>query len=127
MVQSEDVEILERRAAEDLRAAEILLDSDDELMAQVGFLLQQYIEKRMKASLQKHDIEYPKTHDLVMLLKLFPNKGVCVDDKIFAHVLSRFAVESRYGAFSTPPLDGQQMLEKTKKFAELIETLWGNA
>jgi len=127
MVQSEDTDILERRAAEDLRAAEILLDNDDELLAQIGFHLQQFIEKRMKIGLQKHDVDYPKTHDLVMLLNLFPHKGIGEDDEIFAYVLSRFAVESRYSAFSKPPFNGQQMLDKTKKFADLIETLWDDA
>jgi len=127
MVQSEDIIVLERRAAEDLRAAEILLDNDDELLAQIGFHLQQFIEKRMKIGLQKHNIDYPKTHDLVLLLNLFPRRRVSEDDEVLAYVLSRFAVESMYGAFSEPPFNGQQMLEKTKIFAELIGSLWDDA
>jgi len=126
MVLSEDIEVLERRAAEDLTVAEILLDSDEELLAQIGFHLQQFIEKKMKASLRRQKIDYPKTHDLILLLKLFPCKRVSEDDEIFAHILSLFAVESRYGICSEPPMDGRQMLEEAKKFAELIETLWND-
>jgi HEPN domain-containing protein len=78
----------------------------------------------MKASLQRHDIDYPKTHDLVILLELFPYEKVGADEEALAYILSRFAVESRYSMSSTPPFDGRQMIDKTKKFAELIETLW---
>jgi len=100
-----------------------LVEGDDELMAQIGFFLQQFIEKKMKAHLQEHGVDYPKTHDLVLLLKLFPQERISVDDKRFANILSRFAVESRYGKHSMPPLDGRQMLDRTKKFAELLEML----
>lgn len=80
----------------------------------------------MKASLYKHGIDYPKTHDLVLLLTLFPQKMICEEDEIFAHILSRFAVESRYGLYATPPLDDRQMLDKAKMFVELIETTWSH-
>jgi len=78
----------------------------------------------MKVCLKEHDTDYPKTHDLVVLLKLFPQKKITEDDKAFAYILSRFAVESGYSKRSVPPMDGQQMMEKTKIFAELIEILW---
>ena len=124
MVQSESINILRQRAEEDLQAAEILLDRNDELMAQIGFFLQQFVEKRMKVSLAEHGIKYPKTHDLSILLELFPQEKIGEDDEMFAQIISRFAVESRYDKFSVPPMDGQQMLNKVKKFAEFIETLW---
>ena len=124
MVQSDSIDILRRKASEDLQVAEMIVDNNDELIAQIGFHLQQFIEKRMKVSLGEHGIDYPKTHDLVMLLKLFPRKQINDDDKTFAHILSRFAVESRYDEMTAPPMDGRQMLEKAKSFAEFIETLW---
>jgi hypothetical protein len=55
---------------------------------------------------------------------LFPGERISDDDKTFAYILSRFAVESRYDEMTAPPMDGQQLLKETKKFAELIETLW---
>ena len=124
MVQSESINILRQRAAEDLQVAEIILGNDDELITQIGFHLQQFVEKRMKVCLAEHGIDYPKTHDLVMLLRLFPQKQIRDDNKTFAHILSRFAVESRYDEMTAPPLDGQQLLNEAKKFTEFIETLW---
>ena len=124
MVQSDSINVLRQRAAEDLRAAEILIDSNDELIAPIGFHLQQFIEKKMKVILAEHGIKYPKTHDLSILLELFPHEKISEDDEMFAQIISRFAVESRYEKFSVPPMDGQQMLEKVKRFAELIESLW---
>jgi len=124
VVPYDDIETLKERSAQDLRAAEVLIENDDELLEHIGFNLQQYIEKKMKVHLQENGIDYPKTHDLVILLELFPQKNVNEDDETFAYILSRFAVEMRYGKRSIPPMDGQQMLERAKKFAKLIETLW---
>ncbi|MCL2786108.1 MAG: HEPN domain-containing protein [Methanomassiliicoccaceae archaeon] len=124
MVQYDDIAALRQRATEDLRVAEIILDHDDELLTQMGFHLQQFLEKRMKVCLQEHNVDYPKTHDLVLLLELFPQEKISDNDRTFAYILSRYAVELRYGIRSAPPLDGRQMLERAKKFAELMETLW---
>lgn len=124
MAQYDDIKILKQRAAEDLLVAEIILDNDHELLAQIGFHLQQFLEKRMKVILQENHIDYPKTHDLAILLRLFPQKKINADDKEFMYILSQFAVESRYDEYPQSPWDGRQMLDKTKKFAELIETVW---
>ena len=124
MAQYDDIEILEQKAEEDLLGAEILLDCDHELPALVGFHLQQFLEKKMKASLQRHDVDYPRTHDLSMLLDMFPQGKVSEDDEIFVQVLSQFAVDSRYGEYTEPPWDSDQMLKKAKDFAKFLETLW---
>ena len=124
MAQYNDAEILEQKAAQDLLGAEILLEKSDELLDLVGFHLQQFIEKKMKASLNRHGIVYPRTHDLRALLRLFPREDVGEDDVMFLHILSRLAVESRYNDYFAPPLDGQQMFDRAVSFAERIETLW---
>jgi HEPN domain-containing protein len=98
--------------------------SDDEHLYLIGFHLQQYVEKKMKADLQRHGVDYPRTHDLGVLLRAYPRKDISEDDRMFLHILSRFAVESRYNDFFMPPLDGQQMLIKAKKFVGSMETLW---
>ncbi|MCL2607477.1 MAG: HEPN domain-containing protein [Methanomassiliicoccaceae archaeon] len=116
--------MLELRAADDLLGAKVLLDSSHELPALIGFHLQQFVEKKMKISLQKRDIDYPKTHDLSMLLELFPQENINEDDEIFAQILSQFAVNTRYGECIELPWDGQEMLEKAKEFVEKMETLW---
>ncbi|MCL2712436.1 MAG: HEPN domain-containing protein [Methanomassiliicoccaceae archaeon] len=124
MVLYEDIDNLRQIAAEDLWVAEMILDSNDELLAHIGFNLQQYVEKMMKASLQEHDIDYPKTHDLVLLLELFPQEKVTKEDAAFAYILSRFSVETRYRRSYAPPMDGKQIFERAKRFAAKIETLW---
>ena len=78
----------------------------------------------MKACLQKHNIDYPKTHDLSILLELFPQEKIIENDEVFAHILSRYAVESRYGRYTGSPFDGQQMSDKAKDLVRKIETLW---
>jgi len=122
MVQYDDINVLERRAAEDLLGAEVLLNSGRELPALIGFHLQQFVEKKMKICLQKRSVHYPKTHDLLMLLELFPQENVSEDDELFVQVLSQFAVDSRYGESIEPMWDGQEMLEMAKEFVGKIET-----
>ena len=124
MARSDDVKILKQRSAEDLQVAEMIVSIDDELIAHIGFNLQQFLEKKMKASLYENGIDYPKTHDLAALLKLFPQKRIGEKEKMFAYILSQYAVESRYADDPLPMMDGQQLLSETKKFAEFIETLW---
>jgi len=118
------IEGLKLRSAEDLRVAEILVEADDELLAQIGFNLHHFLETKMKADLQSHKVRHPWTHDLVALLKLYPQKRVSEEDKVFAYVISCFAAESRYSDHFTLPWDGRQMLVRTRKFADMIETLW---
>ena len=126
MVQYNDIEILEQKAAGDLWAAETIIEKDDERLELIGFHLQQHAEKKMKADLQRHDIDYPKTHDLVTLLRLFPQKNISDEDEEFASILTRFAAESRYVDYFIPPFDGQQLIERTKKLTELTKTLWSD-
>ena len=119
MAQYDDVEILEQKAANDLLVAEMIVDNNDELLEQAGFHLQQFVEKKIKAELHRRRVDYPWTHDLGALLKVFPTTHVSEDDKTFLYILSRFAVESRYNDYFKPPWDGRQMLERAKKFAEM--------
>ena len=124
MGQHDDVRVLDQRADEDLMVAELIIDNNDELLEQIGFHLQQFVEKKMKVSLKRHNVDYPLTHDIARLLKLFPREKVSEDDKMFAYTLSHYAVESRYGEEPESPWDGQYMLDKAKKFVQLVESLW---
>jgi len=124
MAQYDNIEVLELRAGEDLSGAEVLLESEREYPTLILFHLQQFVEKMMKVSLQKHGVNYPRTHDLSVLLELFPQEKISEDDDVFAHLLSQFAVGSRYGEYVEPPWSGRDMLEKAKEFVEMIGTLW---
>ncbi len=85
------------KAEEDLLTAEHTLALGEDCPAGVVcFHAQQCAEKYMKALLVYHDIEFPKTHDLVVLLNRLGKwspRDVPLED---AHPLNRYSVEARY-------------------------------
>jgi HEPN domain-containing protein len=60
----EVTEFMLERARRDLRAAEQLLSVEDRDEAIIGFLLQQAVEKALKAILAANEVEIPLTHNL---------------------------------------------------------------
>lgn len=62
----------------------------------ICFHAQQAAEKYIKAYLVFHEVDFPKTHDLVVLLKLALNAGL--EGLVIADVqpLNRYSVEARY-------------------------------
>lgn len=69
----EELEVAElflRKAASDLSAARALAADPDQQDDVVGFHAQQVVEKAMKAVLALRGLEIPRTHDLVLLLRL---------------------------------------------------------
>jgi HEPN domain-containing protein len=64
-----------------------------------GFHAQQAAEKALKAWLTLLKDEYPKTHDLSLLLTLLETRGQDVTPYLELIELNPFAVQYRYGAF----------------------------
>ena len=60
------------KAAQDLRAAEVLLAADPPLLGEAAYHCQQAGEKALKGFLSWHDIPFGKTHDLAAI------GGLCV-------------------------------------------------
>lgn len=58
------------KAGEDLGLAEDLLTQNSPYLGAIGFHSQQGAEKYLKAFLIHHQIDFPKTHDLVEILDL---------------------------------------------------------
>jgi len=95
------------KAIEDFNAAKYIVDLSDEkiLTSIVCFHCQQAVEKLLKAYLVAKKIDFAKTHNLEILLKL------CIDlDKEFRNIsignLSDYAVEIRYpDEFYTPSIE----------------------
>lgn len=85
------------KAEQDLRAAERLLESDDEtLYDSVCFHAQQCAEKYLKAFLAHIMVEFPHTHDLRVLLGLI-NSRIPLDADTAAVIgLNRYAIQTRY-------------------------------
>ncbi len=84
-------------AESDFRTAELLLKTEEESPFEaICFHAQQCAEKYLKALLVHHSIDFPKTHDLVMLMNLFPPQ-VEIDLRVEEVLpLNRYAVEARY-------------------------------
>ena len=62
----------------------------------VCFHAQQCAEKYLKALLVAEGIEFPKTHDLIILLNLVP-KGISLPlSAADVHPLDRYSIEARY-------------------------------
>ena len=85
------------RAHKDLVSGEVLLRGGFEDYENVGFHAQQAAEKYIKAFLVRHQIEFPKTHNIALLRQLVAN----VDPELAkslaeADALTPYGVEFRY-------------------------------
>ena len=84
-----------KKAENDLIAARQILLLEEAPTDAVCFHAQQVVEKALKALLTQRGVEFPKTHNLLVLLELLGDidfegfRGACV-------LLSEHAVEARY-------------------------------
>jgi HEPN domain-containing protein len=102
------------------------LDIDDELF---GFHAQQACEKALKAWLAFLGVEYPRTHDIAVLLAVLHNTGVDVDRYRSLEGQTAFAVQYRYEAFSVTQsiLDRHDVLEGVSELLTAVEELVGQS
>lgn len=85
------------RAEKDLRAAGVLLESGIEDYENVGFHSQQAAEKFLKALLVRHQIEFPKTHEISRLRDLVAQVDEGLAERLEpADLLTPYGVEFRY-------------------------------
>ncbi len=106
------------KAQQDLRAGEVILTGDFEDYANVGFHAQQAAEKFIKALLVRHQIEFPKTHDIAVLRMLVARVDQSLADRLAAaDVLTPYGVEFRYPG--EPPLSRDQG-HRALKLAEQV-------
>lgn len=95
-----------RKAADDLYVARRLAADAGAPLWILGFHAQQAVEKSLKAVLALRGIEFPRTHNLVMLLELLRRAGVAAppDGDDLARLIP-FGVVARYEA----ALDGDEI------------------
>lgn len=87
--------LLEAQAG--MRAAEHLLGIEQDDYSAVAFHAQQAAEKLLKALLVRHQIPFPKTHDIAQLLELVAQSTPSLCDELApAALLTPFGVEFRY-------------------------------
>lgn len=86
------------KAEHDLRNAEhtLTLDDDDCPFDTVCFHAQQCVEKCLKAVLVLRRVDFPKTHDVVVLMRLVPADSRFDLGVADLSALNRYAVETRY-------------------------------
>lgn len=86
-----------KKADGDLRAAEIMMRSDLEDWFAAAFHAQQSAEKFLKAFLVRHQIPFPKTHDISQLLDIVAKADRSLKKVLAsAGMLTPFGVEFRY-------------------------------
>ncbi|MBI5701678.1 HEPN domain-containing protein [Candidatus Saganbacteria bacterium] len=88
----------------------------------IAFHCQQAIEKYLKTLLLSHEILFPKTHDLIELLKLLQPKdpflyGIYSEFKI----LNPYAVGFRYPGEDITSEELKKVIKTTKKLALLLK------
>ena len=106
-----------RKAAGDLQAAERLLGLQQDDHFTSAFHAQQAAEKFLKAFLVRHQIPFPKTHDIQDLLKLAARVDATLERELSsAAMVTPFGVEFRYPGDETADRDtAQQALDEANR------------
>lgn len=85
------------KARKDLATGEIILREDFEDYENSGFHAQQAAEKFIKAFLVRHQIQFPKSHDIALLRQLVARVDSKLAEKLAtADALTPYGVEFRY-------------------------------
>ena len=94
-------EVLLRKAKQDELALEKLLDDRDIEDDLLGVHAQQAAEKMLKALLAARGVDYPKTHNLRVLIELLSAEGIRLPEKL-AEIdrLTQFGTTFRYDSIS---------------------------
>ncbi len=99
------------KATADLDAAEQLRSQGGRFREIIAFHCQQAAEKYLKALLVRHQIEFPKTHDIAKLLDRLATVDPSVAESLRdADVLTPFGVEVRYPSEAPEVLAGGETL-----------------
>lgn len=103
-------------AEKDYKAARILARAEEPQTDAAGFHLQQAVEKALKAWLALKAVDYPKTHDLSLLLGLLEDQAERIEPFWSLLELNPFAVQFRY------ELPGEDF-PNFEQLAQLVEQL----
>ncbi len=112
-------------AERDYEAARILAHAENPQTDVAGFHLEQAAEKALKAWLLLKGIDYPRTHDLNVMLGLLEDQGESVEIFWSLLVLNPFAVQFRYELADEPFTDFEQFAELTEELLAQVRSLLG--
>jgi len=112
-----------KKADKDLRIAQWLLEPPVEDFENTGFHAQQAAEKFIKAFLVRHQIEFPKTHNLRQLRRLVGSADPALADRLAsADELTPYGVTFRYPgvSLSLAREQGEQTVRLAQNVRELV-------
>lgn len=116
------------KAESDMHVAEHVLDFEQEDYFVAAFHAQQAAEKFLKAFLVRHQIPFPKTHDIERLLGLAGQVDPSIASELApAWMLTPFGVEFRYPSEETADLElaRQAVQEAERVKAAILQRLAG--
>lgn len=117
-------EILLRKARQDELVLERLLGHEDVDDDTLGFHAQQAAEKMLKAVLASQGIDYPKTHNLRVLIELLAEAGIRIPEELSAVTrLTPFGTTFRYDTMQQGAGDRAEWLALIKSLRAFVETL----
>lgn len=103
-----------KKAEEEFHVARELMERDRISYNPVGFHAQQAVEKYLKGMLTRHQIPFPKTHDIEELLTLAEKATPGIQAELRgAEILSPYGVEIRYPD-ERPDLNREQGAEAVR-------------
>jgi len=111
------------KAQQDLAAARIILKEKFESYDLVGFHAQQSVEKFMKAILVRHQVEFPKTHNISILKDLIAKADEKLGQQLVPmETLTAYGVEYRYpGVYdSLSEEQGKEALKLSEQTRDLV-------
>lgn len=111
-------------AEEDLKSAEVLLNSKNVFPRNVCYLCQQSVEKSLKAIYIFLNLSFHKTHDLDFLLESLPLDWKSNLNLTKLSDLTEWAVEARYPGDYSPPSekDALDSINSAKLNIQAIKT-----
>jgi HEPN domain-containing protein len=120
-------EVLLRKARQDELVLERLLDDREVDDDTLGFHAQQAAEKMLKAVLASRGVDYPKTHNLRVLVELLAQGGVQLPEALSEITrLTQFGTTFRYDTFlSAAHGDRAQWLKWIQELRAFIAPLLG--
>lgn len=111
------------KAELDYRTAERLSRDPDPIREAIAFHCQQAVEKYVKAFLVRHQVEFPKTHNLERLLDLVASIALEVAASLEeTEIITPYGVEVRYPGDFPELLPGQEktIFELTRRAREAV-------
>jgi HEPN domain-containing protein len=112
-------------AEKDYKAALILAHADEPQTDAAGFHLQQAVEKSLKAWLAFKSVDYPRTHDLSLLLGLLEDQDENIESFWTLLELNPFAVQFRYELPGEEFSNFKRLAKLTKKLLDHVQSILG--